>query len=113
MGSMLLPEHQFIKPRTLAEGLNVLRDSTDEVEPQGRATELVHAALLDGLRQLLCLRDDLEARHPRLEPRHQVRAAVRVVPAPSDSPGRRNARRTETDRRIADRTNYLTRRGFD
>ena len=38
---MLLPEHQFIKPRTLAEGLNVLRNSADEVRLLGGGTDVV------------------------------------------------------------------------
>jgi len=38
---MLLPEHDFVKPRTLAEGLAVLRDSTGEVRLLGGGTDVV------------------------------------------------------------------------
>ena len=38
---MPLPEHDFVKPRTLAEGLAVLRDSTGEVRLLGGGTDVV------------------------------------------------------------------------
>lgn len=38
---MLLPEHDFIKPRTLAEGLAILRDAPGDVRLLGGGTDLV------------------------------------------------------------------------
>jgi 4-hydroxybenzoyl-CoA reductase subunit beta len=38
---MLLPEHDFLKPATLAEGLAVLRDSAGEVRLLGGGTDVV------------------------------------------------------------------------
>ena len=38
---MLLPEHDFVKPRTLAEGLAVLRDSAGEIRLLGGGTDVV------------------------------------------------------------------------